>query len=302
MRFSTSGSLRRIDVSLLASAIEALRDEWAALRFGTDGVLVNPVTGAPYPDLRLVEGRHRAPGARYEVVTRTPALEPNPVNDQRGAISVPTGVTETTSTVVLRTDDSRHLAVTIGDARELWTVDVDMTHARLPRFDVAGRFDATAMIAAEGVPGCLSRLLGGVADGTATVDLAAIERRRRSTLAQASGRFNRFRGSGSVSVKTSARTWEVSARATVRGKGLARLVMPFVAGRLRRAFDDEAATFWDDTARRVDDAARELARIEDLVATEGGVGTVIHRLMWEEGYGDRLDALLGTESQLPPRR
>ena len=299
MRLATSGSVRRVDITLLVGAIEALRAEWAALRFGADGALMNPVTGAPHPDLRLVEGRHRVPGARYELVTRTPVLEPDPAG-QREAIQ--TGVTETTSTAVLRTDDSRRLAVTIGDATQLWSVDVDMVHARLPRFDVAGRFDATAMIAAEGVPGCLSRLLGGVATGMATVDLSAIERRGRTKLVDASGRFNRFRGNGSVNVKTSARTWDVTARAAVRGKGLGRLVMLFAGGRLRAAFDEATATFWDDAATAMDEAARDLARIGDLVATEGGVSTVIHRLIWEEGYGDRLDAQLGTESQPRPRR
>nr|MCW2728244.1 hypothetical protein [Aeromicrobium sp.] len=78
MRFTTSGSLRRIDVSLVADVIGPLREEWAALRFGADGAVVNPVTGDPVPVLRLVEGRHRSPGARYEVVTRTPVVEADP--------------------------------------------------------------------------------------------------------------------------------------------------------------------------------------------------------------------------------
>ena len=67
MRFSTSGSLRRLDVSLLVDAVGPLRAEWAALRFDADGNLVNPVSGAPIDTIRLLEGRHRAEGARYEL-------------------------------------------------------------------------------------------------------------------------------------------------------------------------------------------------------------------------------------------
>ncbi|MCD9199304.1 hypothetical protein [Aeromicrobium wangtongii] len=315
MRFSTSGSLRRIDVSLLASAIEALRGEWAALRFDAAGALLNPISGAAIGDVRLVEGRHRSPGARYDITIRTPVLEPDPAQlraldaehlgredtdwdtcfDRRQAISVQTGETETTASVVLRADDSRVLAASVTDASQLWSVDVDLVHGRLPRIEATGRLDATAMIAAEQVPGCLARLLGGVATGTATVDLAAIERRGRNTLVEGSGQFNRFRADGAARVTTSARSWDVGAKIRLRGKGIGRLVLRIFGGRLRREFDASMTTGWATAATAMDGIERQLGAVRTFIDQEGGLADVVHRTLWEDGYGDHLDALYSSQ-------
>ncbi|MBC9226854.1 hypothetical protein GL325_10990 [Aeromicrobium sp. 636] len=312
MRFSTSGTVRRIDLTLVSTVVNTLRDEWAGLTFGPDGALLNPITGEPFRDLVLADGRHRTPGARYELITRTPVLEADPeklrvLNAEMldgkdinadidwetyaariGAISVQTGTTESTTSVTLIADDSRHLAFSVADPAGVWSLEVDVVHGKLPRVDVTGRHDATAMIAAEGAPGCLARLFGGIATGTASIDLATLEQRGRTTLAEASGRFNRFRGDGSVDLKTSARAWDVTAGATVRARGLGRPLLWFFGSRVRRAFAEAAADFWDRVPLRMDEIETALRELADLAQSEGGVDRVVHHTLWEDGYADRV--------------
>ncbi|MET0447038.1 MAG: hypothetical protein ABW004_01475, partial [Aeromicrobium sp.] len=207
MRFTTAGSFPRFDHSLLVEALPPLREEWAALRFGRDGAALNPLSGEPNDTLRLVEGRHRSPGARYEVMTRTPVTRLDPERERalqaelvsgqeidyaeygrRAAeLSEPTGeVTESVNRFTLRSDDSRALAVTVADPSELWSVDVDIVHGRIPRIVVEGRADATAMMVAEDVPRWLARRIGVAAAGTETIDLATFDQRAGGTLAEGS--------------------------------------------------------------------------------------------------------------------
>ncbi len=286
MRFSTSGSLRRIDISLLAEALAALRKEWSALRFDATGHVVNPLTGASLDTLRLLEGRHRAVGARYEIVTRTPET----TWDATAQDFVPTGtINETSTFLVIRGDDARTLSVSVHDLEAQWSVDVDVVHDRLPRIELSGAADVTEMMKGEVGAGCLSWLVGGTASGRATIDLGVVER-RSGTLADGSGRYNRFRANGAVTISTSAREWDVDAKARVKTKGLARLAALIFRGRITTAADEAIARFWRDAPAAVDEADRELHQARQLVADEGGVDQVVHRMLWEEGYADRLDA------------
>jgi hypothetical protein len=41
--------------------------------------------------------------------------------------------------------------------------------------------------------------------------------------------------------------------------------------------------------------ARDLPRVRALVEREGGLAGIVHRLLWEDGYGERLDALHAQE-------
>lgn len=313
MRFSTSGSLRRIDISLLIAVVGPLRTEWAGLRFDPSGALVNALSGEPMPDFRLIEGAHRKVGARYEVVGRTPVMEPDPARlraldaellgvpdtdwdeyyRRRESISVQTGVTETTTTFTLRADDARTLAVTVTDPDELWAVEIDITHGRLPRIEVSGRLDVTEMLAHE-MPGCLSRILGGTASGAATIDLGALEA-RRGALADGSGGFNRFRGEGGVTVKTSARSWSVKAKGRLRARGLGRPVLLFGGRRLRRAVNEAVEDFWRDAPTSVDTLERTLRHARPVVEAEGGVAAMLHQALWDPAYAERMDDLLDPE-------
>ena len=317
MRFSTSGSLRRLDISLLVDAVGPLRGEWAALRFDADGNVVNPVSGAPLDTFRLLEGRHRAQGARYELITRVPETRADPAlaraldaetfgvksadidwDDharRRAEIETPTGeMIETSVFMVVRSDDHSRLAVTFHDLAAHWAVDVDVVHGRLPRLELSGALDATALMRAEGVPRWLGWIVGGTASGTATVDLAALEARKQ-TLAEGAGRFNRFRGGGSVTLRTSARSWDVDAKAHMKSKGLGRLAVLFLRGKITTAVDDGLDTFWRDAATAIDAVARDLPKMPALVAAEGGMEAVVHRAVWDPGYLDELGPRYGLE-------
>lgn len=50
MRFSTSGAVRRIDLSPALHLLPVLLDEWRRLRFDARGTLVSPVDGKPVAD------------------------------------------------------------------------------------------------------------------------------------------------------------------------------------------------------------------------------------------------------------
>ncbi|NRQ48947.1 hypothetical protein [Aeromicrobium stalagmiti] len=305
MRFSTSGSFPRFDYSLLVEALPALREEWAALTFGSDGAVINPLRREPRDELRLVEGRHRAPGARYEVLMRTPVTQADPDQEQAlqrellggpdidwdeygrrlAEITRPTGeITESITRFTLRQDDSRSLAVTVADPTEHWSVDVEMVHARMPRIVVAGRADATAMLMAQDAPRWLARRVGGEATGTATVDLAMFEQRAGGTVGEAAGRVKLLRGSGSATVTPTPTTWDVAASAELTGKGLGRLALRLFRKRLQRSFDTAAAAYWANVPTSAETWEKERHRVEEVVAAEGGLATVIHRALWDPAY------------------
>jgi hypothetical protein len=283
MRFSTSHSVPRPDISLVVDAVEALRTEWAGLHFATGGVLVNPISGDPVPELRLVEGRHRSAGARYEVVTTTPAIDP---------AAEPT---RTTTHVTLRRDDARRLDVTVSDLAQHMSVDVDVVHGRLPRIDLHGWVDGTAVLKAGAAPGCLSWLAGGQGRGGATIDLPVLEASRRGTLVTAKGRYNRFRADATADLHPSPRSWDVDATARLRGKGLGRLALLFLGTRIQQSVDSSLAAFWTGTVASLDDVARDLPKIRAAVTGEGGIDAVVHRLLWEPGYADHLTTTYGLE-------
>ncbi|MRJ75723.1 hypothetical protein GEV29_04180 [Aeromicrobium sp. SMF47] len=318
MQFTTTGSVPRLDLTLMIEVIETLRAEWAALQFAPDGNVINPLTSQPVDTLRLAEGRHRASGARYEIVTRTPVMAVDPEQqsalqaelltatdidwDEYGRrlteITVPTGeISESRTTFTLRHDDARTLAVTVADPSGLWSVDVDIVHGRLPRVQLAGRLDATKMLMAEGTPTFLARRLGGTGTGTATIDLGTIERAGGGTLAEGSGRLNRFSADGSATVRTTARSWDVEGQAELTGTGLGRLVLRFMRRRIQTAADAAVAQWWDGVPSTVVGAQTAIREAERLIEQEGGLARVVHHTLWEEGYADRMEATYPPESK-----
>lgn len=311
MRLSTSGRVPRVDHSLLVEVLVPLREEWAALRFDAAGDVVNPVTGASIDALRLVEGRHRAAGARYEVTTRTPVTaadpelkrtleaellrRPDPDWTEYGRrlaeITAPTGeVTVSTTGFTLRADDSRVLAITLADPAALWSVDVDVVHGRIPRVEVAGRADATSMMLAEDVPRWLARRVGGDAAGTATIDLATFEHRGTATFVDAKGRLRLVRASASATVTPEPAAWDVAATIDVAGRGLGRLALRMFRNRIQRSFDAAAATYWKQLPENAAGLQKFLARLRVVVDGEGGVAPLLHTALWEPARLEGLEA------------
>jgi len=316
MRLATSGSIPRLDISLPVAALVPLREEWAALRFGADGRAINPVSGEPTDAIRLVEGRHRSPGARYETVIRTPRMSADPdqvraleaelldrpdidwteYHRRRAELSTPTGeVDESISGFTVRSDDARALAVTFADPKDRWSVDVDVEHGRIPRVLLTARADATSLIQDEGAPRWLARRVGGTATGTATIDLSTIERRGGGTLAEGSGRVKLLRGEGAATVTPSVSAWDVDASVDLHGKGLGRLALRLLGKRLRRSFDEGAAAYWSSIPGTVASGRAFLVQVQQVVDGEGGLATVLHRTFWESGYDQHLATTYGLE-------
>ena len=307
MRFRTKGDIRRIDVSPALELIPALLDEWAGLTFDRKGRLVHPLTGDAVDALVLESGRHREAGATYRLTIRTPewdlpedrkdefheellALSAGPPSPEkweaytarRQAASVQVGVTETLTQFTLRTDDLRVLAVDLTDESGNWTIQVAIEHGRTPRIQLTGRADLTAVLRELRTPGCLAGMLGGTGELEAGVDLAALEDDARAVLV--AGRANRFRGNGSVDVRTSAARWTISASARIGARGIARPLLWATRRRIRRTVKAGLAEFWSTADDNVAAVARDLHTLRQLVENEGGPSPFVHRVLWDDDY------------------
>lgn len=314
VRFTTSGQLRRIDVSPVVDLLPALREEWAGLQFDRDGSLVNPLTLTPVRSVSLLDGRHRHVGARYRVTVTVPKLDlpddrraefekesqklsrRNAKQDawdehfaRRREASVQVGTDERLLTATLREDNSRTLALTLTDEHEHWTVAVDIEHGRLPSVSIRGTLDLAALLEAQGTPGCLAGILGGTGEGTGIVDLATLERDGRVIYAQ--GHANRFRVSLHLEVRTSATQWMLDGRGVLRARGLARPILWFAGRRIRRSMDHSLAEFWSTSESRMREVDLEMHRLRSAIEEEGGQASFVRRMLWDEDFDPGLALL-----------
>jgi hypothetical protein len=177
VRFGTGGRLRRIDLSPALELIPPLLAEWASLRFDVSGAAIDPLTGVSRADLRLIEGRHRQPGCRYAAILGT--ASPMATHEGRRLL------------VVLKHHDAWRLAASVVDEHGA-VVDAEIRHGRLPHVYVNFRLDLTPLLEDDGSLGCLGRFFGRMAEGTATLDLGALEE-RGTVLLDAEARVSRFR-------------------------------------------------------------------------------------------------------------
>ena len=312
MRFTTSGDLRRVDLSPFVELLPALREEWAGLKFDRDGQVLNALSGEPVTSFALVEGRHRQPGAQYRATVMTPKYD---LPDSRRAefeeelrnlsrrnadqeawddhvarrsqASVRVGTEVQLLTARLREDSSRRLRFSLSGQQERWTVDVDLESGRLPRIRISATLDLTAQLEDDGVPGCLSSFLGGIGKGAGTVDLATTERDGRAV--EMEGRANRFRGSLQVDVRTSASKWAIDGRGTLGARGMARPILWFAGRRIRRSIEKSLADFWLESEAKMNDLDRGIRRLRAAIAEEGGAAPLVRRSLWDENYDPGLD-------------
>ncbi len=299
-------------MSPIVDLLPALWEKWGGLEFDRDGQVLNSLTSEPLASFALVDGRHRQPGARYRATITTPKYDlpegrraefekESRKLSQRNAkqeewsdhfarrreASVQVGTEEQLLTLTLRDDNSRRLAFGVSDETEHWTVDVDLEHGRLPSVQVSGTLDLTARLKADGTPGCLSGILGGTGVGTATVDLATVE--RGGSLVVAEGRATRFRGNLGVDVRTSATTWSIEGTFVLRARGLARPILWFAGRRMRRSIDQSVAEFWSDSESHVRELDRQVQRLRAAIAEEGGSAPFVRRSLWDDGFDPGLD-------------
>jgi hypothetical protein len=300
VRFRTSGELRRIDVWPMLDLLQALRDEWADLRFDDRGRLVNPLTGDTVGAIALMSGRHRRVGSVYRVEVAAPNLAParahraEPRREGRGRgprhagrdwwsarsrrrpeAGVRAGVEEVRCTATIRGDHARRLAFRVEDENARWTLDIDVEHARPPRAEVSGQIDLTAVLEAEGTPGCLAGLLGGTGEGCAVLDTGPLEHGGR--LLEVGGRANRFRGDARLDVRSSATRWAVAGDGVLRARGLGRLLLRFCGRRIRRSIERGLADLGDSSAAWTGDLERDVAALRAAVETEGAPAPFVRR-------------------------
>lgn len=302
MRLKTSGSVRRIDLQAAQQLLPPLVDEWARLTFGPDGAVVNPITGGPHTALVLVEGRHRQAGTRYAVTIETPTIEvpPDPGPEAGGSADddlrriqelrrreagITVGAERTTLAVVVRADDSRRLAVTVGDEGGNWSVEVDIEHGPLPRIELVGRVDLTALVRGAGAPGCLAGFLGGPAHGTATIDPSALAG-GRGTLLDATGSMKRFGGTARAEVETSSRAWRVDGAVSVRASGLGRIALLVAGRRVRRQAAQALQQCWESSETWIGGVEDDLRELSSEIERAGGPEPFVHRALWDADYRD----------------
>ncbi len=314
VRFTTSGELQRIGLSPIVDLLPALREEWAGLKFGRDGQLINALTGRPVTSFALRDGEHRQLGARYRATVTTPKYElpedrraefenesrelsernamQEAWNDhfaRRREASIQVGTKENLLMATLREDNSKRLSFLVSDEHQRWTVEFDVEHERLPKIGISGTIDLTAQLKADGTPGCLSTILGGTGVGAGTVDLAAAERGGRAV--DAKGRANRFGGSLMVEVRASASKWAIDGRGVLGARGIARPILWFAGRRIRRSIEKSLAEFWSVSASHMSDLDRELQRLRAAIAKEGGTAPFVRRALWDEDFDPGLDPL-----------
>jgi hypothetical protein len=262
VKVTTSGVLRRIDLTPAIDLFPALFHQWDDLQFDDTGHVVDARTGSAISQLVLVEGRHRQPGARYQLTKGEPVF------------------------ATLTHDDQRRIVATISDKRGRWTADVELERERLPTIDLTVRVDLAAFASTDATPGRIDRFLGGRGGGRATVDLRTIEG-SGGTLVDARGRVNRFRVAGRGDVDTGPASWSVDAALSVAGRGLGRVVMLLGGRRLRRYFDRTLQKFWQTAEARTSRAERVLQRLSDAVQHEGGETAFVHRALWDPDFEPR---------------
>jgi hypothetical protein len=301
-------------LSPVVELLPPLREEWAGLEFDPGGRLLNGLTREPVASFALLDGRHRQAGARYRTTITTPKYdlpeerraefekESRKLSQRnakqeawsdhfarRRAASIQVGTEEQLLTLTLRDDSSRRLAFAVSDETEHWTVEVDLEHGRLPKVHISGTLDLTARLKADGTPGCLSGIFGGTGAGTASLDLATVE--RDGSLLVAEGQANRFKGNAGIDVRTSPTTWAVDGKGVLRARGLARPIMWFAGRRVRRSIDESLAEFWTDSESHMRDLDREIQRLRAAVTEEGGAAPFVRRALWDEDFDLGLDSV-----------
>lgn len=304
----TSGTVRRIDIVPVVKLVPSLFGEWARLEFDGSGAVLNPLTGAAVPAFALVEGRHRAAGARYSVTIETPKLELPEARraefdremaalgggrhteeewaahyQRRNDAMVRVGVEQSTCFVTLKEDDARGMAATVSEDRGRWAVTVDLRRGVLPRIEVAGWVDLTAMIKDEVGSGCLAQLLGGSGEGSATLDLGTLAGNGGGLL-EAKGQANRFRGATQAEVAGSAREWKLDGALSLRARGLGRVVLLVARRRIRRHLEGEIKRFWASSADWVTTAEADLRALAAAAEREGGEEVLVRRMLWDAEF------------------
>lgn len=291
MRTSTTGRLLRVDTGPVLDLLPALWAEWDELRFDDNGRVVDPLTGTARPHLQLVEGQHGRPGASY-LVTPPPSDDNGSKDeDQDKDDEAPPPFL-----AVLGNVDRGRARARLSSVDDTWTADVVVDRGRTPRAEVGATVDLAGLLRQGATPGCLAGLVGRRARVEATVDVATLVERSRADTVTVTVRTRRLRGAATLRARPTGDAWEVDGTLSVTGRGLGRLAVAVVGGRLRRAVDDEAARFWAEEAGTWSrDRRAEVTALAEAVATEGGARPFVRRALWDPTHDLPLNATDGVD-------
>lgn len=275
MKLRTSGKIRRLDLEPIWSLLPALQAAWAGLSFGPDGRVLHGITGEPQDAFSLIEGAHRSAGARYRVLVARPVPGVPGVPPVEG---VEPEMEDVPYLVTLRRDDGDRIDIEVTGEREHWSFELEIDLAAR-RVEVDGRVDLTAVLRADGSPGCVAGWLGGTGTGRASIDGRALD--DGGPLVEATGSASRFRGEGAIEVDPSLARWRIEGRARVRARGIGRLVLWIGGRRARREVEEQLAEAWASADRWGADAARQLDELRRSIEEEGGPEGFVRMAIWE---------------------
>ncbi|MFV0252648.1 MAG: hypothetical protein ACK5H2_04860 [Beutenbergiaceae bacterium] len=280
MQFRTSGALAKVDLSPVLALIPPLWTEWANLKFDRTGGLVNPLTGTVLEMPTLVEGQHRRPGAcyRFTVVTQG---EEFPAGQPPGTAPPQVVIRSHTVEATLRADTAQALTFALRDPSGTWTGDLTIRRTRLPIIEFSGSTPVEAHLEQD-IPAWIVRVFGKTLAGGFRADLGAVEQ----DLQAVTGTLTMGRSSASltVDVHPQLEQWSVDTRATLQGRGLARLPLWLFRARIRAAVDQALATFWSQTATRMRDLDVALVELTADIDAAGGPAPFLHRALWDSDF------------------
>lgn len=283
MRVTATGSVRLLDVEVFGALARAFHDEWRQLRFDSDGLVVDPETGAARAGLQLAGGRHGTSRARYLATFPVTALA---VADPLSAWDETEGPDRAWS---MRADfharrDSADRVVFSGSEADsgVWRGEATVEHGGPLRITAQGRSDILGLCAALGSPltGLAALLLRGKAAFGGVVDLAPMQQRRAGRLAHIDGRVGRYRFDISVDHTPGPDRTDIAVVVTLAGRGSARLVLLCLGPFIRRAVADMLTDALGDVSMRK--VADDVARVHAAAATRcGGPAGLAHALLWK---------------------
>ena len=253
MRVHSESAVPRLDLAHARRLVPALWAEWHALTFDERGYLRDPDDPTrSFAVLHLAQGRHRTPGARYDIA--------------------PEG--KVVGTFTFAADDGGALRGTLAGG--VWSAEVELGTG----WHATGQVDVRALLERNDVPGWAIGLIGsGEAAGEVRADPSLLD--HRGDVLAGQGRAQRLAVAVTVNVTARRDEWLTRITARVHGRGLlGRLALlvgrPTVAKGIREAL----AEFWPDTARELSSLRAELADLDDRIRTAGGPQPWLHGELW----------------------
>jgi hypothetical protein len=86
---------------------------------------------------------------------------------------------------------------------------------------------------------------------------------------------------------TTTTTWNADGAVSLRARGLGRLVMLVVGGRLRRRIEEWLEQLWRISDQRMADSEAALRELAGMTEREGGAAAFVRRALWDPHFDPR---------------